>query len=297
MENTRRSFLKKMTAAGIGTAGLALSSNAAAATVTTETGAEKKKKPAGKDDGKLRFGFIGTGSRCHEHINNVLSIPGNKIVAICDIQAGPIQRTLDHIAKFNVPAPKVYTGSEREFEKMLNNEEFDCVIIASPWEWHVPMSVAAMKAGVPYVGVEVSAANTLEECWDLVNVSEATGSHLNIMENVCYRRDCMAALNMVRKGLFGELIHARCGYEHDLRDVKFNDGQHYTTRKAANCAWVRMHMPKPSGVRTILFTVMAMSIRHMESDRWQTALISTAVTVSSLCPLWQPSLAACISSL
>mgnify|MGYP000905637072 CR=1 FL=1 len=140
MENTRRSFLKKMTAAGIGTAGLALSSNAAA-TVTTETSAEKKKKPAGKDDGKLRFGFIGTGSRCHEHINNVLSIPGNKIVAICDIQAGPIQRTLDHIAKFNVPAPKVYTGSEREFEKMLNNEEFDCVIIASPWEWHVPMSV------------------------------------------------------------------------------------------------------------------------------------------------------------
>ena len=230
MENTRRSFLKKMTAAGIGTAGLALSSNAAA-TVTTETSAEKKKNPAGKDDGKLRFGFIGTGSRCHEHINNVLSIPGNKIVAICDIQAGPIQRTLDHIAKFNVPAPKVYTGSEREFEKMLNNEEFDCVIIASPWEWHVPMSVAAMKAGVPYVGVEVSAANTLEECWDLVNVSEATGSHLNIMENVCYRRDCMAALNMVRKGLFGELLHATCGYEHDLRDVKFNDGKHYTYQK------------------------------------------------------------------
>ncbi len=231
MENTRRSFLKKMTAAGIGTAGLALSSNAAAATVTTETSAEKKKKPAGKDDGKLRFGFIGTGSRCHEHINNVLSIPGNKIVAICDIQAGPIQRTLDHIAKFNVPAPKVYTGSEREFEKMLNNEEFDCVIIASPWEWHVPMSLAAMKAGVPYVGVEVSAANTLEECWDLVNVSEATGSHLNIMENVCYRRDCMAALNMVRQGLFGELLHATCGYEHDLRDVKFNDGKHYTYQK------------------------------------------------------------------
>ena len=111
---------------------------------------------------------------------------------------------------------------------MLNNEEFDCVIIASPWEWHVRMSVAAMKAGVPYVGVEVSAANTLEECWDLVNVSEATGSHLNIMENVCYRRDCMAALNMVRQGLFGELLHGTCGYEHDLRDVKFNDGKHYT---------------------------------------------------------------------
>ena len=84
-----------------------------------------------------------------------------------------------------------------------------------------------MKAGVPYVGVEVSAANTIEECWDLVNVSEATGSHLNIMENVCYRRDCMAALNMVRQGLFGEILHGGCGYEHDLREVKFNDGTHY----------------------------------------------------------------------
>ena len=187
MENTRRSFLKKMTAAGIGTAGLALSSNAAA-TVTTETSAEKKKKPAGKDDGKLRFGFIGTGSRCHEHINNVLSIPGNKIVAICDIQAGPIQRTLDHIAKFNVPAPKVYTGSEREFEKMLNNEEFDCVIIASPWEWHVPMSVAAMKP-VSLMSVwKYLPPIRWKNAGIWVNVSEATGSHLNIMENVCYRR-------------------------------------------------------------------------------------------------------------
>jgi len=226
MENTRRSFLKKMTVAGLGTAGLAIATNAAAANVA-ETQVQAKKKAAGKDDGKLRFGFIGTGSRCQEHINNVLAIEGNKIVAICDIQQGPLESTLKHIGKFNVAAPKVYTGSERAFEQMLNNEEFDCIIIASPWEWHTPMAVAAMKAGVPYVGVEVSAANTIEECWDLVNVSETTGSQLNIMENVCYRRDVMAALNMTRQGLFGELLHARCGYEHDLRSVKFNDGKNY----------------------------------------------------------------------
>ena len=177
MENTRRSFLKKVSAAGIGAAGLAMAGNAGATTTAAEP---QKKKTAGKDDGKLRFGFIGTGSRCHEHINNVLAIPGNKIVAICDIQQGPIDSTLKHIAKFNVPAPKVYKGGEREFENMLNNEEFDCVIIASPWEWHVPMSVAAM-----------------------------------------------AALNMVRQGLFGEILHGTCGYEHDLREVKFNDGTHY----------------------------------------------------------------------
>ena len=163
MENTRRNFLKKVTVAGIGAAGLAVTDQAMAAVNQPGEAAQQKKKPAGKSDGMLRFGFIGTGSRCQEHINNVLGIQGNKIVAICDIQKGPLEKTLKHIAKFNVPEPKVYTGGEREFEKMLNNEEFDCVIIASPWEWHVPMAVAAMKAGVPYVGVEVSAANTVEE--------------------------------------------------------------------------------------------------------------------------------------
>ena len=113
MENTRRSFLKKVSAAGLGAAGLAMAGSANAATSVAEV--PQKKKTAGKDDGKLRFGFIGTGSRCQEHINNVLAIPGNKIVAICDIQQGPIDSTLKHIAKFNVPAPKVYKGGEREF--------------------------------------------------------------------------------------------------------------------------------------------------------------------------------------
>jgi predicted dehydrogenase len=230
MKSTRRDFIRKFAAAGIGTAGIAVANKADAA-VNNIAETQQKKKPAGKDDGKLRFGFIGTGSRCQEHINNVLAIEDTKIVAICDVQKGPLDKTLKHIVKFNVPEPKIYTGSEHAFEQMLNNEAFDCVIIASPWEWHVPMSVAAMKAGVPYVGVEVSAANTVEECWDLVNTSEATGSQLNIMENVCYRRDCMAALNMVRQGLFGEMIHGCCGYEHDLRDVKFNDGTQYYYKK------------------------------------------------------------------
>ncbi len=110
--------------------------------------------------------------------------------------------------------------------------------------------------------------NTIEECWDLVNVSEATGSHLNIMENVCYRRDCMAALNMVRQGLFGEILHGGCGYEHDLREVKFNDGTHYNyVPEVVIFVWARRLSPRLNGVRTIPYIVMAISIRLMVSDR------------------------------
>lgn len=229
-QEDRRSFLKKMAMAGLGTAGLAMGSSMSASAATADISKKDTKKKK-EDDGKLRFGFIGTGSRCREHITNVLAIEGNKIVAICDIQEGPLKSSLNFIEKKGGGTPKTYTGSDYAFMDMLANEEFDAVIIASPWEWHVPMSIAAMKAGVPYVGVEVSAANTLEECWDLVNVSEQTGNQVMILENVCYRRDVMACLNMVREGLFGELLHARCGYEHDLRDIKFNDGKKYGYQK------------------------------------------------------------------
>lgn len=75
------------------------------------------------------------------------------------------------------------------------------------------------------MGTKVPAGLTARECWDLVNTSERTGNHCMIMENVCYRRDIMAVLNMVRQGLFGELLHCQGGYQHDLRHVKFNDGK------------------------------------------------------------------------
>jgi predicted dehydrogenase len=86
------------------------------------------------------------------------------------------------------------------------------------------MALAAMKAG-KHVGTEVPAALSVKDCWSLVNASEQNRKFCMIMENVCYRRDVMAVLNMVRKGLLGELIHLQGGYQHDLREVKFNDGK------------------------------------------------------------------------
>ena len=107
---------------------------------------------------------------------------------------------------------------------LLELDQVDAVIISTPWLWHTRMAVDSMKAG-KYTGLEVSAANTIEECWDLVNTHEETGTHLMILENVCYRRDVLAVLNMVRQNVFGELLHFSCGYKHDLRHVLLNDGK------------------------------------------------------------------------
>lgn len=175
-------------------------------------------------EGMLRVGLIGVGLRGTNHLNNLLLRDDVQVTAICDID--PTRRFLaeDLIAKAGKPKAIMLGDSEYDYRYLLDRSDLDAVIISTPWRWHTPMAVDSMKAG-KYTGLEVSAATTLEECWDLVNTHEASGAHLMLLENVNYRRDILAVLNMVREGIFGEMVHYRCGYQHDLRDVKFNDGK------------------------------------------------------------------------
>lgn len=176
-----------------------------------------------KESQKLKLAFIGVGLRGTNHLNNALKRKDVEITAICDVDSKRIDIALEHIKKAGYKKPKTFGSSDYDYRNLLDLKEVDAVIISTPWLWHTKMAVDAMKAG-KYTGVEVSASNTLEECWDLVNTHESTGAHLMILENVNYRRDVMAVLNMVKQNVFGELLHFRCGYQHDLRHVKFNDG-------------------------------------------------------------------------
>ncbi|NOQ92933.1 MAG: gfo/Idh/MocA family oxidoreductase [Flavobacteriaceae bacterium] len=173
---------------------------------------------------KLKVGLIGVGLRGTNHVNNLLLRDDVLITAICDVDSTRISLNLNAIEKAGQKKPVVYGKDDYDYRNLLELKEVDAVIIATPWLWHTRMAKDAMLAG-KYTGVEVSAANTMEECWDLVNTHEQTGTHLMILENVNYRRDIMAVLNMVRQNVFGELVHFRCGYQHDLRFVKFNDGK------------------------------------------------------------------------
>ena len=177
----------------------------------------------GSSSQKIQIGIIGTGFRGQWVSQLLLNRPDVDIPAICDIDDIMIGKVLKIFEKANRPMPKVYKDGPEDFRNMVSKEDLDGVYIATPWEWHHPMAVAAMKNNI-HVGTEVPAAITIKECWDLVNISEKTGKLCMIMENVNYRRDVMAVLNMVRQGLFGELLHCQGGYQHDLRHVKFNDG-------------------------------------------------------------------------
>jgi hypothetical protein len=171
----------------------------------------------------IRLGYIGVGLRGQNHVEEALLRSDCEVVAIADPDARMVSDCLSLIMKKGKPRPRVYDKGDFGYLKLLEDKDIDAVVIATPWEWHTRQAVAAMEAG-KYVALEVSGGFSLDECWQLVHVHEATGTQLIFMENVCYRRDVMAVLQMIREGLFGELVHLEGGYEHDLRAVKFNDG-------------------------------------------------------------------------
>ncbi len=205
--STRRDFIKAATLAG---AGLSILPS------HFVFGKEKETK--------IKLGFIGVGFRGQGHLELALSRPDVDVIAICDVQQAMIDSSLNLIAKSGKPKPQVILDGPLGYKRLLENKDIDAVIIATPWEWHTVMCLDSMRAK-KYVGCEVITGMTIEECWDLVHTSESTGMPLMMLENVCYRRDVMAVLNMVRQGIFGELVHLQGGYQHDLRDIKFNDGK------------------------------------------------------------------------
>lgn len=172
----------------------------------------------------LRVGLIGVGLRGTNHLNNLLLREDVEITALCDTDPERLRLCSTLIDKAGKSKALTFGDHPRSYRDLLALQTVDAVVISTPWSWHTPMAVDAMKAG-KYTGLEVSAATTMEECWDLVNTHEATGTHMMLLENVNYRRDILAVLRMVREGVFGELVHFRCGYQHDLREVKFNNGK------------------------------------------------------------------------
>lgn len=177
----------------------------------------------------VRIGMIGVGLRGQNHLANLLRRKDVTLTAICDIDDNMLQHSLDMIRKAGKPAPKIFKTDPYAWKKLLEQKDLDAVIISTPWEWHTQMIIGSLEAGIKYVGTEVILGITLKDHWDVVKAAEHHKAQVMMLENVAYRRDVMAVLNMVRQGLFGEIIHLQGGYQHDLRGIKFNDGRSNNT--------------------------------------------------------------------
>ncbi len=179
---------------------------------------------AGYADVKVKVAIIGVGLRGQSHLDLLVRREDVELVAICDIDERMLTRSKELISKTDRKMPQIFTGDLYAWKKMLEIKGLDAVIIATPWEWHKDMIIGSLEAGIKYVGTEVMLGITLQDHWDVVKAAEKYKAHVMMLENVCYRQDVMAVLNMVRQGLFGEMIHLQGGYQHDLREVKFNNG-------------------------------------------------------------------------
>src|SRR5512133_2230259 len=166
----------------------------------------------------LRLGFVGIGGRGTYHLNCALGMEGIEVPAICEIKPDRLKKAKETIEAAGLPTPKLYGRNVTDFKRMCDTEQLDAVICCTSWEWHTPVCLAAMKTDKHCVS-EVPIVLTLDEAWQIVETFESTGKWATIgLEGFGQ----LAVLNMIRMGMFGDIVHAETGYIHDLRLVKFS---------------------------------------------------------------------------
>ncbi|MBQ4605376.1 MAG: Gfo/Idh/MocA family oxidoreductase [Clostridia bacterium] len=163
----------------------------------------------------IKMSIIGLGGRGTWWLSELLKMEDVEITAVCDKHEDRMENGRAMCAEKY--GHEVY-GSVDWHDVIGRDDGSEAVMITTYWNDHVKIAIAAMKAG-KYAAFEVGPAQSIQQCWDLVRTYEETGVPCMLMENCCYGREEMTVLNMVKKGLFGELLHCQGGYEHDLRAV------------------------------------------------------------------------------
>lgn len=234
MKDNRRNFLKLTSLTGLGLAGGAMKGFAKEAeksfpsTDAADTFFADRFNMSGYAAAKIenvRVGFIGLGQRGPTHLNNMTKLAGVSIVGLCDMREESVQKAQKLVEKSG-QKPTLYSGDKDAWKKLCDRKDVDLIYIATPWALHVPMAVYAMEQG-KHVAIEVPAAKTLDECWQLVKTSEKTRKHCMMLENCCYDFFELMTLNMARQGFFGDIIHTEGAYIHYLLDHNFKKDGYY----------------------------------------------------------------------
>ena len=163
----------------------------------------------------VRVAFIGLGDRGDGAVNRYTYLEGVEIVALCDIEEERVKDMNKLLAERGKPAADEYFGSTEAWKELCQRDDIDLVYIVTDWLNHTPMAVYAMEQG-KHVAIEVPAATSIEECWQLVNTAEKTQRHCMMLENCVYDFFELTTLNMAQQGLFGEIMHAEGAYIHNL---------------------------------------------------------------------------------
>jgi predicted dehydrogenase len=207
----RREFLQR------GTAGIVAASSVAAR--TSRLFADEASRP-------VKIGMIGAGNRGTYLMSVLLGLPGVRVTAVCDLDATRVEQAAATVRQRQGQAPATFSGDPDAYRRLLEREDVDGVIIATPTKYHCPMAIDAMNAG-KHVGSEVPAGFELDELHTLVKAKEKTGRRYMLLENYVYSRRNLMIYNLARRGRFGDPYYAECSYIHDCRFMLFKPDGSY----------------------------------------------------------------------
>lgn len=182
-----------------------------------------------------KIAVVGLGQRGQQLLEEAI-LPAGKdynieVAMVYDSYADRVEKAISCVLEQTGKAP----AAAENYQQILDNPEISGIIISTAWEAHIPLAIAAMKAG-KYPAMEVGGAYTVEDCWKLVETYEQTGVPCMMLENCCYGKWETMLLNMVRQGVLGEIVHCSGGYHHDLREevTKGEENRHYRLRNYIN---------------------------------------------------------------
>jgi len=168
----------------------------------------------------LRLAVIGTGSRGTYLLQVALGLEGVEVPALCDINLANLNRAIGIVRETRGKEPAGYSEGPRDYQRLLQRDDVDAVLIATPMQLHGAMAIDSLREG-KHVLSEVAAAMTLDECWGIVRAQRSSGKVYMLAENCCYYAQNLVILDMVEQGVFGDRTYAACGYVHDCRELVF----------------------------------------------------------------------------
>jgi hypothetical protein len=200
---------------------------------------------------KVRVACVGVGARGSSAVHRIAMIPGTEVVAIADLFQDRVDRQVKWLKENGKPAPAMALAGPEGYKAICESDKVDVIYSVTPWHMHVPIALYAMEHGKVSL-VEVPGALTVDDCWRLVETSERTKMPCMMLENACYGEYEMAMFNMVKQGVFGELVHGEAAYIHDQRDLQYNSRYHTMdglpdASKAGKPGWVLETYSKHSG--------------------------------------------------
>ncbi len=220
----------------------------------------------------VRIAFLGLGKRGKESINHFMYIEGVEIKIICDLDEENLSFVRELMIKHGKKSAIEYNNKD-DWQEICRRDDIDLIYVCTSRELHTIIAVNAMKNG-KHVALEVPAANTLAECWELVNTAEKYRRHCIMLENCCYGFFEMSVLNMCQQGLMGEIFHVEGSYIHDLRNINFDKRTSYSQ------LWFMQGNPYPThGLGPIC---QVLDIHRGDKLSWLTSVSSGQFTYPTL---------------